>query len=147
MLKPFRHQDNRTALDWAHKITIQHSLQGTNAATKELHRTATKGKVTQPTKELHNAAKKEQCNTVHERAIQRSHKENYNAAHAGAQRKQVTHQAVSKQNRPARTTRVWQRRTQSPQARGGLIRFGGKSTYIAQCMARRQPRYPINFCQ
>ena len=73
---------------------------------KELHRTATKGNVTQPTKELHNAAKKEQCNTVHERAIQRSHKENYNAAHAGAQRKQVTHQAVSKQNRPARTTRV-----------------------------------------
>ena len=62
ILKPFRHRENRTALDRAHKITIQHSLQGINAATKELHRTASKGKVTQSTKELHNAATKEQCN-------------------------------------------------------------------------------------
>ena len=46
-----------------------------------------------------------------------------------------------------RTTRVWQSRAQSPQARGGLNRFGGKSTYIAQCMARRQPRKPLNYYQ
>ena len=71
-MKPFRHRENRTALDRAHKITLQHSLQGINAATKELHRiatkgnvtqptihrTATKGNVTQPTKELHRTATK-----------------------------------------------------------------------------------------
>ena len=74
-------------------------------------------------------------------------KEQLNTAHAGAPRRRATHQAVSKQNRPARTTRVWQSRAQSPQARGGLNRFGGKSTYIAQCMARRQPRKPLNYYQ
>ena len=97
MLEPFLHRENRTALDRAHKVTIQHSLQRINTAhegaTQYSHEGAMqyspqgsnttqprRRNAIQPTREQYNAATKEKCNTAtreqcnaaHERVTQHS---------------------------------------------------------------------------
>ena len=113
-------------LDRAHKVSTQHSPR--------------RSYTIQPTKE--------QCNTAHKGAIQRSPRRSNSTQPTQEHHEDGLHTRLSPSKiDQQRTTRVWQSRAQSPQARGGLNQFGGKSTYMAQCMARRQPRYPINFCQ
>ena len=118
---PFCHRENRTA-DQAHKITLQAQPVKNQRSHERASQNSHEGQcnsahegATQNSHEGQCNNSSQGCNTTQPQGgCNTATREKYNAAHEGVTQhsprrsttKAVTHQAVSKQNRPARTTRV-----------------------------------------